>query len=598
MWIDDPPKPNGTLCPSLAVDLMLSIAFESQHTYPIQFSTIVRTDYTRYLSEEHVQLSEQEQKKLTQIISRDTLDVLTDDEKEFVWRYRFHLRGNHKAIGKFLMSVNWTDLSKAEEARWMLSSWEALTAEDALELLSGKYADTFVREFAVLQLDQMSNELFQDYLPQLVQALKSEVWHYSPLACLLIRKALGDLRNAHCLFWHLRSELHYPYTERYQLLLEAFLLGCGGAFRRQLMHQDDIIGMLTTLAKETQQARPQERDAVFTREIARLPFSYDRISLPIAPSIPLARLLPKKCSYFESKTFPLFLTFENVKNEEFQVIFKLGDDLRQDGLVLHMFKLFDKLWKKEGLHLSMTHYRILATDSNSGLIEVVPNAQTIFDIQMEQGGATAAFKSHYLKNWMLNKTTSENRQYFISNFTRSLAAYCVATYVLGIGDRHNENIMLSNDGKLFHIDFGRILGHWEKFAGLSRDRVPFVFTKDFAHVIDYEKPKKSSWEKSEKLKEFIDISCKAFNRLRSNTDIFISLLSLVISSGILEFESIQDLEYLRFSLQPSLTEEEATQYFTDLIWKSMRSKAAQFNFFVHNVAHLGKSKKNSKSATQ
>lgn len=213
------------------------------------------------------------------------------------------------------------------------------------------------------------------------------------------------------------------------------------------------------------------------------------VTSPLNPSFRCKSVKKDKCKVMDSKMRPILFQYENVdpNGEDINIIFKNGDDLRQDMLTLQMLRIMDRIWKSSGFDFRLNTYGCISMDRRLGMIEVVLDSETIANIQKEKGKftATAAFKKGSLFSWLKDHNSTEELLLKACNeFTLSCAGYCVATYVLGVADRHSDNIMVKKNGQLFHIDFGHILGHFKEKFGIRRERVPFVLTHDFVYVIN------------------------------------------------------------------------------------------------------------------
>jgi hypothetical protein len=62
--------------------------------------------------------------------------------------------------------------------------------------------------------------------------------------------------------------------------------------------------------------------------------SFQPIRSPLAPKLLLTGVVPQESSIFKSALTPLRLTFKTASGGASKIIFKKGDDLRQDQLVI------------------------------------------------------------------------------------------------------------------------------------------------------------------------------------------------------------------------------------------------------------------------
>uniref|UniRef100_A0A8C1EK68 phosphatidylinositol-4,5-bisphosphate 3-kinase n=1 Tax=Cyprinus carpio carpio TaxID=630221 RepID=A0A8C1EK68_CYPCA len=532
--------------------------------------------------------------ELKEIMERDPLSQLCENEKDLIWTLRHDCRENFpQSLPKLLLSVKWSKHEDMAQLQALLQIWPKLSPRDALELLDFNYPDQYVREFAVNCLRDMSDDELLQYLLQLVQVLRYEPYYDCALSRFLLERAQSSRKIGHFLFWHLRSEMYMPAVSvHFALILEAYCRGCIPHIE-VLKKQVEALSKLKavnelikfgTIKTKTKQAHLKEAMMTCLRQTGFIETLSDLHS-PLNPNILLAGVNVERCKYMDSKMKPLWIVYNNklLGGDTVDIIFKNGDDLRQDMLTLQILRLMDLLWKEANLDLRIVPYGCLATGDHSGLIEVVSSADTIANIQKTSSNmaAAAAFNKDALLNWLKDKNSGDALDKAIEEFTLSCAGYCVATYVLGIGDRHSDNIMVRSTGQLFHIDFGHILGNFKSKFGIKRERVPFILTHDFIHVI--QQGKTSNTEKFGNFRQYCE---EAYLILRKNGNLFITLFALMLTAGLPELTSVKDIQYLKDSLALGKTDEEALKQFRQKFDEALReSWTTKVNWMAHIVAH-------------
>ena len=554
---------------------------------PVEYKINIKSSETKNIKNvKQYEINPKVIQKLDKIKEKSVFDELNNNEKNVLWSNRLGIAKMTPELPRLLQSVNYKNPNVNQELQKIFRNTVGVTIVQAIEFLSGRYVNEVIREFAV---NVLKNATFTDisyYLLQLIQALKYEKNIDNPLARFLLEQAvIHPITIGHEFFWHLRAEMYNPEVQKkFGLYLEVFLSKISEPLYKIFKDEDYLLKELVKIAINAKKKVPkEERDKIFKSDLEKinneLVSKKREISLPLNFKYRIKGINYEKGRIMKSKKKPLWLTFKNADplGEDIVVMLKCGDDLRMDMVTLQLFQAMQTLWFDNGLNLKMSLYKIICTGYQQGMLEMVTNSETLASIHVKEGGAISQFFSKApIKNWIEKNKVNVSSDEAIDNFLISNVAYCLATFVLGIGDRHNDNIMLKKNGELFHIDFGHFLGHFKYKMGIKRERAPFVFTRQFQNVLGN--------DNSELFLDFKKKLHDGYRILRKNRDVVVTLLRILLCTGIPELNE-KSLRYLEGTLSMKRKDREADEYLDKQLADSLDSVSTKLNFAIHIVAN-------------
>ncbi|VBB18749.1 phosphoinositide 3-kinase [Yasminevirus sp. GU-2018] len=446
--------------------------------------------------------------KFREIQYKLSIEELTPAEKQLLWINRNFLTGHSRWM---VQLVKATDLAD-EKAVFILEQlmykqkknrcWDIMCTRfcsevvgitDMLDLIRYNNNSPVISNFIIKCLNDMKLDVLINYLPFMVFNIGNNEF----ILDILLGKSISKT-----------SDENFKFVAHLYWCVKVY---CTNPDARKSY----IVQILTTIRNKTSQEFRHRFKEMISMERLDIKWLHllnekKRIVLPLCTDKTFVGVDDKNVKIMSSYSQPAIINFIDAEGVEKPIMFK-NDDVRKDYIVLSIINIIHDILKREetDLDIDMVRYEVIPTSKQTGYIEIVENASTVFNI-VEDSGLT-------IQNYILNHNKDQVISRFREKFIKSTALYCVVSYLLGIGDRHLDNIMISKDGLLFHIDFGFILGQDPKYSNNRLIRV----TPEIINVIggygteDYDYFKKTC--------------VKIYNRLRLHVNLFSNLLSIIPS---------------------------------------------------------------------
>ncbi|MEQ2167650.1 hypothetical protein GOODEAATRI_006234 [Goodea atripinnis] len=325
-------------------------------------------------------------KQFEAILSTDPLHPLSPEDKELLWHFRHECMRDPRAYPKLLGSVRWGKQEDVLATHRLLDrsyAWDTsgLDVGLAMQLLDCHYSDAQVRSMAVRKLETLEDDDVLRYLLQLVQvghlilsatndgpsnqgtykAVKFEPYHDSALVRFLLKRALRvEMTEA---LQKVTREIKAMSADKYDITAQVvFQL-------RQKLETLQSSGLPEGFRV------PYDPGLRAGALLVRAKLTHTHTPAAIGPTLTQNRFFLcmqiEQCKVMASKKKPLWLQFKRadpttLSKDPIGIIFKDGDDLRQDMLILQILLIMESIWETESLDLCLLPYGCISTGNRIG----------------------------------------------------------------------------------------------------------------------------------------------------------------------------------------------------------------------------------------
>ena len=251
----------------------------------------------------------------------------------------------------------------------------------------------------------------------------------------LIPKACVSVLLAHLLYWELRLR-----PSRHTILFtETMMASIPSNISRSITSSITLSGILIEISKGKKERYQWKR--------------CDAPAIPGNPNLLVLAVEGTEAIVFPSASKPVIIPvncFDSVLSSTRRLHLMIkNDDLRTDSVVMNAMHLSNDIVQSDTiLNLPVLRYSVVPFSPTVGMVELVPNAETLYAIS----------KHTTLQNHVLSHNPQMTVDQIRTRIAESFSVACVCSFLFGFGDRHLENVMVTNAGVVFHIDYQYILG--------------------------------------------------------------------------------------------------------------------------------------------